>query len=178
VTITGPSGCGKTYTVQCLVKGGFGVEAVSTTTRPPRENECEGVSYYFRNEEEFLAIRDDDGMYECVNFNGNWYGIEKREVNRKVANFPTFLIVEPDGVLHMQRNYHFGPVFHVQFTLRPELCLYRMTTVRGDDPVRAKERYEHDQDYFEAKSKGIEWDAVIDSENLILCSNRILDLVR
>jgi guanylate kinase len=160
VTVTGPSGSGKTTIVQNLVKKGLALEAVSSTTRKPRAGEVEGVAYYFRTIDQFRHLLNIDGFYECVNFNGNWYGSEKTEVDDKAMELPVLIVVEPEGVRHFQQNYRLGPMFHVFLEVEWDHCLLRMLE-RGDPEDRATQRNNHDKEYFPKSSAGIKWDLVI-----------------
>jgi len=165
VTITGPSGSGKTTIVHNVVRLGLALEAVSSTTRQPRSGEVEGTAYYFRTKDQFQKLRDEDGLYECVQFNSNWYGIEKEEINGKVQKSPVLLVVEPEGVRHIQAHYNLGPVFHVFLDVEYDHCLLRMIE-RGDQVERATERNEHDKKYFPSSSRGIKWDVLVRNYSL------------
>ena len=54
VILSSPSGAGKTSLAKALVKIDNNIRlSISATTRPPRSEEIDGVSYYFKNTEEF-----------------------------------------------------------------------------------------------------------------------------
>ena len=59
ITICAPSGTGKSTLIKkLLIKFPQLVESVSTTTRPKREGEVEGVDYFFVNESDFLKNKE------------------------------------------------------------------------------------------------------------------------
>jgi len=78
IIISGPSGAGKSTVVKTLLERcSLPLElSVSATTRPPREGEKEGVSYYFLSKDEFLRRQKADEFLECkeVFGRGDWYG--------------------------------------------------------------------------------------------------------
>ena len=86
ISVSGPSGTGK-GSVLAKVKEkdpNFGT-SISVTTREPRENEKDGVDYYFISEDEFRThIENDDFVeYEQV-YAGRFYGTLKSEIARAI----------------------------------------------------------------------------------------------
>ena len=52
--LVGPSGAGKTTIASKLLTKNYGLKKVITcTSRAPRDNEVDGVDYYFKTKEEF-----------------------------------------------------------------------------------------------------------------------------
>lgn len=79
--VSGPSGSGKgTVVGRILEKRPDFVCSVSATTRMPRENEVDGVSYYFLDRAEFEGRIAKDMMLEHAEYCGNYYGTPKKEV--------------------------------------------------------------------------------------------------
>ena len=79
--VSGPSGSGKgTVVGRILEKRPDFVCSVSATTRAPRENEVDGVSYYFLDRAEFEGRIAKDMMLEHAEYCGNYYGTPKKEV--------------------------------------------------------------------------------------------------
>ena len=56
ITLTAPTCSGKSYLLDALTKD-WCSRIVSTTTRPPRPGECEGIDYHFISEEESRRIQ-------------------------------------------------------------------------------------------------------------------------
>ena len=101
ITITGPSCSGKTtLTNQLLATEEFS-EVISTTTRPPRTGEVNGVTYHFVTPEEFKTVE----LLERVDFNGNLYGGSVAEFEKQFASgrIP-LIIVEPNGMGQVNKN--------------------------------------------------------------------------
>jgi guanylate kinase len=97
-TITGPSCAGKS-TLEQHMRHRLGFEnVISTTTRPMREGDVDGVAYHFISEEEFETAANLGSFVEMVEFNGNYYGVSVEEVNRVFATGkPVVIVVEPNG---------------------------------------------------------------------------------
>ena len=69
LVISGPSGVGKGTICSKLMSERDNIKmSVSVTTRQPRPGETEGVSYFFRTEEEFMKMVEADAFleYMCV----------------------------------------------------------------------------------------------------------------
>lgn len=75
-------------------------EIVSCTTRPPREGEVEGKSYYFVSEERFSKFVSDREMLEYSCFNGWFYGTPTWMLSSKKVNIGVF---NPDGLRSLSR---------------------------------------------------------------------------
>jgi len=75
LVVSGPSGSGKTSLAKKLldiVPNAY--FSISTTTRKPRENEQDGVDYFFIEKESFLSEIDEGGFLEWAEVHGNFYG--------------------------------------------------------------------------------------------------------
>ena len=87
IVISAPSGTGKTTVVKKLLEQNANlVASVSFTTRKVRENEREGVDYFFIDKSTFKnMIRNDDFLEHATVF-GNFYGTEKKSVWQNLEN--------------------------------------------------------------------------------------------
>ena len=79
--LLGKAASGKDYLKHKLKSKKFKI-GVSHTTRPPRENEKDGVDYNFVSEYEFIEMIGQDKFVEYQKFNGWFYGITKEEFER------------------------------------------------------------------------------------------------
>jgi guanylate kinase len=82
IILSGPSGVGKGTVRKYIVsKKQFDFEySISMTTRAPRDNEKDGVDYYYVTKEEFLKRIAEDNFLEHTEFVGNYYGTPKDKV--------------------------------------------------------------------------------------------------
>jgi guanylate kinase len=80
VVIHGPSGVGKDTIIDRLRERTHIHRATSTTTRPPRQYEEEGVHYHFVSEDEFQRKVDAGDFIEYARVYDQWKGVERREI--------------------------------------------------------------------------------------------------
>ena len=85
IVISAPSGTGKTTVVKKLLKQNTNlVASVSFTTRKIRDNEKEGLDYFFVGEKTFKnMIRNNDFLEHATVF-GNFYGTERKGVTQRL----------------------------------------------------------------------------------------------
>jgi guanylate kinase len=110
VVVSGPSGSGKTTLVERLVANPPVrlVKAVSATTRPRREGEVHGESYFFLEPEEFERRRLADDFLEVaeVHGRGHWYGTLRTELERAWTNDAWSLLeIDVEGAVNVMRDY-------------------------------------------------------------------------
>ena len=111
--ICGPSGVGKSTLVSRLIESRgdrFGF-SVSTTTRPPRNGEVDGVSYNFVGRAEFERKIDDGDFLEWAEVGGNLYGTEISAV-QKVYSQGRICVLDLDvrGVLSILERPDMNPL--------------------------------------------------------------------
>jgi guanylate kinase len=86
VVLSGPSGAGKDAVLDELARRGHAFHRVVTcTTRPPRENERDGVDYYFVSDAEFDALVAGNGLLEHAVVYGHRSGVPRQQVVDKLA---------------------------------------------------------------------------------------------
>lgn len=130
--ITAPSGSGKTTVANFL--GRVWKECISHTTRPMRDGEEDGVTYYFKTKEEFEKIE----MIEKVAYDGNLYGLSKFEVNDVLSsNSHAYVIVEHEGYKQIKEKY--PQAVGIFLYMSKEDCLANML-LRGDSLDKAMKR--------------------------------------
>lgn len=109
IIIAAPSGAGKTSVVRHLLKvmPGQLSFSVSAATRKPRNNEKNGVDYYFLPVEEFEAKIKADAFVEWeMVYEGKYYGTLKKEIERIWNDGKAPLLdVDVKGGLHVQDKF-------------------------------------------------------------------------
>ena len=94
LVLSGPSGAGKTTVAQRLLSGNERlVRVVTCTTRMPREDEMDGVDYYFLSDEEFMRRVAAVEFLEHAEVYGNQYGTMKSAVCEMLAAGRDVLLV-------------------------------------------------------------------------------------
>ena len=111
IVISGPSGAGKTSICRRLVEDPQIDLSVSATTRPMRKGEVDGVDYYFLSREEFdLKIKRGEFL-EWAEYNRNFYGTLRSEVQRKLeTGHWVVLEIEVQGTRRL-RQAEVGAIF-------------------------------------------------------------------
>lgn len=80
IVLHGPSGVGKDSVIDRL-RERLGIHrATSSTTRPPRGNEVDGIHYHFLSEPEFRQKVAAGEFAEWANVYGELKGVERREI--------------------------------------------------------------------------------------------------
>jgi guanylate kinase len=162
ITLTGPSGSGKTTIVRALQAQGF-LEAVSTTTRAPRDGEIQEVDYTFVTPDRFQKLVDADEFLEIVEFSGNRYGITRSEIDQKTVLGPTLVVVDGNGAEQI-RDHYGDLLYRVYLDVSTSTAFTRMAE-RGDDGEAIQKRLQHDVIFDEWKI-GIDWDLLIHNRDL------------
>lgn len=86
IAYVGKSGAGKDYCMKRTAEYNNYHIIVSSTTRPKREYETEGVDYHFLSEKEFAAAR----FLETASFNGWHYGTRYEDLDPDRINIGVF----------------------------------------------------------------------------------------
>ena len=84
--VSAPSGAGKTTLINAI-RPLFPnlLYSVSYTTRPPRQGEVEGQSYYFVRTDQFERMIRSDEFLEWKKVHGNYYGTPRGPVTQALA---------------------------------------------------------------------------------------------
>ncbi|WP_417905113.1 guanylate kinase [Candidatus Tisiphia endosymbiont of Micropterix aruncella] len=81
IILSSPSATGKSSLARAILKIDSNLRlSVSATTRRPRTDEVDGVSYYFKTKEEFNKLIEQDAFLEYANIYNNYYGTPKKVV--------------------------------------------------------------------------------------------------
>lgn len=86
VALVGKSGAGKDYLMHEIAEENGWHKIVSSTTRPKRDYEHEGVDYHFLTEKEFAAAH----FLETASFNGWHYGTRYEDLDPDRTNIGVF----------------------------------------------------------------------------------------
>lgn len=108
--LSGPSGVGKGTVRQRLFEEETSLKySVSATTRKKRPGEKEGVDYFYKTEEEFKQMIENDELLEYAQYVNNYYGTPRKYVEEQLAlGNDVFLEIEVQGALQVKRNFPEG----------------------------------------------------------------------
>lgn len=81
ILFSGPSGVGKDTLLDILLRKDPTLQkSISITTRLKRENEHDGVDYYFITPDDFEAMLDSGDVLEFAKYGKNLYGTPKNRL--------------------------------------------------------------------------------------------------
>jgi guanylate kinase len=164
IAVSAPSGAGKTTIVKKILKFFPDIVfSVSATTRPKRENEAEGVEYFFITEEEFKKKIEKGEFVEWEKFYDYYYGTFKSFVNDNIAKGKSVLIeIDVKGALSIKRIY---PDSHLIYIMPPsyEELVKRLRNRKTETEEDFRKRI--DRAKMELSHKD-QFDYIINNENL------------
>lgn len=107
IVVSGPSGVGKgTVLKRVLAECDKLCLSVSATTRPPRAEDTEGVTYYFKTKDEFKSMIDEDKFLEWAIYNNNYYGTPIEPVEQKLnQGISVLLEIDVQGAMNVMKNH-------------------------------------------------------------------------
>lgn len=107
IVISGPSGAGKgTICKELFAKKLKDLElSVSATTRKPRPIECEGISYFFKETQEFEKMIENNEFIEYAKVYDNYYGTPKKYVIDKLQQGKDVVLeIDVQGGIHVKNS--------------------------------------------------------------------------
>lgn len=87
IVLTGKTASGKDTIKDILLSKYPSLKRVITTTsRTPRKGEKDGIQYHFLSKEEFQKGIDEKKFIEYVEYGGNFYGTQKKDLQNYLQN--------------------------------------------------------------------------------------------
>tara|TARA_B100001540_G_scaffold45159_1_gene40186 strand:- start:47 stop:622 length:576 start_codon:yes stop_codon:yes gene_type:complete len=177
VIITAPSGSGKTTLCKEILKKENGVQfSVSHTSRKMRQNETNGIDYYFVTNEEFLDGIDKEEFIEWNYHFDCYYGTSKSQIQKSIdKKIPLLLELDVKGALSIQKLY---PDQTISIFVEPPSLNDLKTRLekRGSDSekiiAKRLQRIE-----FELSHKS-NFDFTVVNDKLELATNQILEIIK
>ena len=177
VIITAPSGSGKTTLCKEILKKENGVQfSVSHTSRKMRQNETNGIDYYFVTNEEFLDGIDKEEFIEWNYHFDCYYGTSKSQIQKSIdKKIPLLLELDVKGALSIQKLY---PDQTISIFVEPPSLkdLKIRLEKRGSDSekiiAKRLQRIE-----FELSHKS-NFDFTVVNDKLDVATNQILEIIK
>ena len=164
IAVSAASGAGKTSIVKKILHL-FPqiVFSISATTRPKRDNEEDGVEYFFITEKDFKKKIDNDEFVEWQKFYDYYYGTFKSFVDKNInAGKSVLLEIDVMGALYIKNHY---PDSHVIYIMPPsyEELIQRLRNRQTETEEDFQKRIERAKMELSHKD---EFDYIIVNDNL------------
>tara|TARA_B100000941_G_scaffold148507_1_gene105338 strand:+ start:1841 stop:2416 length:576 start_codon:yes stop_codon:yes gene_type:complete len=177
VIITAPSGSGKTTLCKQILKKEDRVQfSISHTSRKMRQNEKNGIDYYFVTNEEFLDGINNDEFIEWNYHFDCYYGTSKSQIKKSIdSKIPILLELDVKGALAIQKLY---PNQTVSIFVEPpsinDLKIRLKKRGSDSDKIIAKRLQRID---FELSHKS-NFDFNVVNDKLEVATNQILEIIK
>ena len=105
--ISAPSGCGKTSLVEELIKRNDSLcVSVSHTTRNPRLEEINGISYYFISLNKFNKMINNDAFVEYAKVFDNYYGTSIESIKSQLKKGQSVILeIDWQGANQVKKKF-------------------------------------------------------------------------
>ncbi len=173
--VSGPSGVGKGTVLKEVLKrlDDNVTVSVSVTTRKPREGEVNGVHYHFISTEEFIKLKETNGMFEYVEALDCGYGTPRKPVEESIANGRDVILeIETIGAQKVREKTDCVSIF-----IAPPSAseLWRRLTSRGtEDDAQIEKRIEKCRTELPCM---YDYDYVVVNEELNVCADEVAGII-
>lgn len=142
--VIGKSGTGKDTLVGVLSEMPFFNKVITTTTRPKRDYEIDGLNYHFITPEEFAHKILDGSIIEASCFNENWfYGTQDKDYDSKLINILSCDPTRVSALLEASSEYDIDIIYlDTKDKVRLIRCLNREDNPDVSEIIR---RYKTDE---------------------------------
>lgn len=137
--IVGPSGSGKTSLGKLLESEGY-TKLITTTNRPIRPGEIDGVDYYFITEtytENLKRFGIEHNYISVTNYGDHFYGLRADEFMRKYTPEHKYIILDYKGALEYEENFEDCIIVYMDVD---ESTVKKRMEARGDTPEDINKR--------------------------------------
>ena len=179
IIISSPSGAGKTSVCKKIINYDNKIKlSVSHTTRAPRDNEINGIDYFFISSDRFNSKISDKSFLEFANVFGNYYGTSKKNVEEKLLeDFDVLFDIDWQGAAQIL-NSNLAKIVTI-FLVAPskEVVLARLkkrSKETGDNYDSIKKRM---LEYENEMKHANDYDYVVINDNIEECTKKIVSII-
>ena len=179
IIISSPSGTGKTSVCKKIINQDKKIKlSISHTTRKPRDNEINGVDYFFISSKKFNGKILDESFLEYANVFGNYYGTSKKNVEEILSeNFDVLFDIDWQGAAQIL-NSNLAKIVTI-FLIPPSKDvvferLKKRSKATGDDHNSIQKRMlEYENEMIHAD----EYNYVVTNDDIGECTKRVADII-
>ena len=175
--LSSPSGVGKTTLTKKIAEknSNFSI-SISHTTRTPRPTEIDGKDYHFISEEKFNLLIKNNNFYEYAKIFNNYYGTLKEPVINMLTNKIDVLFdIDWQGTQQLKKIKDLKLVTFFILPPNLEVLKKRLLNRHEGQEKLIKERMKK---FNEEVSHWDEYDYVVVNDDLEICYNDILDIIK
>ncbi len=179
IIISSPSGAGKTSVCKKIINCDKKVKlSISYTTRPPRDNETNGIDYFFISSDEFDNKIIDKSFLEYANVFGNHYGTSKKKVEEILSkDFDVLFDIDWQGATQILKS-NMAKIVTI-FLVPPSKGavlnrLEKRSKETGDDNDSIKKRMsEYENEMIHAN----EYKYVVTNDDIEECTKKVISII-
>ncbi len=179
IIISSPSGTGKTSVCKKILEKDKKIKlSISHTTRAPRDNETDGVDYFFISSDTFNNKILDQSFLEHANVFGNYYGTSKKKVEEILTmNFDVLFDIDWQGAAQIL-NSNLAKIVTI-FLIPPskEVVFERLkkrSKATGDDNESIQKRMlEYENEMIHAN----EYNYVVTNDDIEECTKEVINII-
>mgnify|MGYP001196129288 CR=1 FL=1 len=180
IIISSPSGAGKTSICKRLIELDLNIKlSISVTTRLPRDNENDGLDYYFVNFNKFQKMIMNNEFLEYAKVFNNYYGSPREHLDNYLdkGNDVLFDIDWQGAQQIINSNY---PRIITIFIMPPskETIEHRLLKRQKDSGDNIQTLRSRMSEYETEISHKNEYKYVITNKNLDECTNEIIEIIK
>ncbi len=175
--LSSPSGVGKTTLTKKIAEknSNFSI-SISHTTRTPRPTEIDGKDYHFVSKEKFNLLIKNNNFYEHAKIFNNYYGTLKEPVINMLTNKIDVLFdIDWQGTQQLKKIKDLKLVTFFILPPNLEVLKKRLLNRHEGQEKLIKERMKK---FNEEVSHWDEYDYVVVNDDLEICYNEILDIIK
>lgn len=177
IILSGPSGAGKGTLLAEVKKRGLDFAlSISVTTRAPRENEIDGVHYFFKTQEQVEEMKKNDELLESkVVFGNNTYGTSKKFVEDNLnAGKNVVLEIDTEGALEVKSKV---PDSVMIFIVPKDLdTLYNRLVGRGTETAeQIAKRFGNAKNEI---AQAVKYDYILINDKIEQCAEQFIGIIQ
>ena len=179
IIISSPSGTGKTSICKKIINRDKRIKlSVSHTTRSPRDNEMNGVDYFFVSSDEFDSKILDQSFLEYARVFGNFYGTSKNNVKDLLSkDFDVLFDIDWQGAAQILKS-NLAKIVTI-FLVPPskKVVLERLEERSNETGDNYKAVQKRMSEYENEMSHANEYDHIVVNDNIEECADKVLNII-